>query len=1027
MPPSPQRPRRFLVVGCGSIGKRHISNLQALGVDDVIAFDPRPDRRAEASEKCHVPVVERLEDAWPLKPDVAVIATPTAMHIPPAIEAAERGCHLFIEKPLSDSLDGVSRLLELVRKKDLITFAGFNTRFIPGIRQMKALITEGAVGKVVALRAETGHYLPEWHPWEDYRQGYSARRQLGGGVILDAIHELDYVRELMGEVESVSCLAGKLSHLEIDTEDVAAILLRHSSGAISEIHLDYVQRARSRTCHVIGDQGTIRWHFVTGQVRCYRSATGQWETWTSPPDWQLNQMYVDEMQHFLNCLDGKDRPLCDVWEGERVLRIALAARESAPTGAAMRIRPPDRRSSKVVAIVQARMGSTRLPGKVLADVAGRPMLWYVTQRVRRAKTVQEVVVATTTSASDEAVVGFCQGERLPVFRGSEDDVLDRYYQAARAHGAGAVVRITADCPFIDPGVIDRVVGAYLDGDADYVSNTLAHTFPDGLDTEVFSMAALETAWKEAKREPEREHVTPYIKLSDRFRVQNVSAQDGEGPPDLRLTVDEGADLEFTRALYALLGGKVSFALGELLKAVKEHPEVAALNRGIIRNEGYYKSLIAEEPMAATTRTLAASQGLKEEARRLIPSYSQTFSKGPTQFVQGVSPVYLARARGSHVWDVDDNEYIDYSMALGPVILGHADPDVNRAIGQQMESGYAFSLPHPLEVELAKVLVEMIPCAEMVRFAKNGSDVTAGAVRAARGFTGRDMVAFCGYHGWQDWYIGATTRNKGVPAAVQQLVAGFEYNNLASLERIFAEHRGQVAAVIMEPAGVIAPQEGFLQQVKDLAHREGALLIFDEVITGFRMALGGAQEYFKVTPDLGCFGKAMGNGYPIAAVVGRRDVMEIFDEVFFSFTFGGDALGLAAALATIRALRERKAIDRIWEQGERLRDGYNTLAQKLGLERYTACIGYPPRTVINFKDDTGAEWLALKSLFQQEVIKRGVLCAGYHMLCASHSAQDVEHTLRAYRAALGVMAEAIAAGNVETRLEGPPVSPVFRRA
>ncbi len=1026
MPPSSQWPRRFLIVGCGSIGKRHIGNLQALGVTDMIAFDPRPDRRSEVSESFHIPVVERLEDAWPLQPEVAVIATPTVLHIPSAIEAARRGCHLFIEKPLSDSLEGVEHLLELARQKDLVTFAGFNTRFIPGIGKMKALIAEGAIGKVVALRAEAGHYLPEWHPWEDYRQGYSAQRRLGGGVILDAIHELDYVRELMGEVESVSCLAGKLSRLEIDTEDVAAILMRHRSGAISEIHLDYVQRARSRTCHVIGDEGTIRWHFVTGEVRCYRSATGQWETWTHPPDWQLNQMYVDEMRHFLDCLDGKDRPICDIWEGERVLRIALAAKESSPSGAAIRI-GRERKSSRVVAIVQARMGSRRLPGKVLAEVGGKPMLWYVTQRLRRARTVHDVVVATTTCASDDPVVAFCQRERIPVFRGSEDDVLDRYYRAAQAQGAGAVVRITADCPFIDPGVIDRVVGAYLDGEADYVSNTLTHTFPDGLDTEVFSMAALETAWKEATREPEREHVTPYLKLSGRFTVQNVHAEQGDPPPTLRLTVDEPADLEFTRALYALLDGNAGFSVSELAKLLREHPELAALNRSIVRNEGYYKSLISEKPIAMTERSLAASQRLKEEARRLIPSYAQTFSKGPSQFVQGVSPVFLARARGSHVWDVDDNEYIDYSMALGPVILGHADPEVNQAIAQQMENGYAFSLPHPLELELAKVLVALIPCAEMVRFAKNGSDVTAGAVRAARGFTGREKVAFCGYHGWQDWYIGATTRNKGVPVGVRQLVAGFEYNNLASLERIFAENRGQVAAVIMEPVGVVAPQEGFLQQVKDLAHREGALLIFDEVITGFRMALGGAQEYFKVTPDLGCFGKAMGNGYPIAAVVGRRDVMAIFDEVFFSFTFGGDALGLAAALATIRALRERKVIERIWELGERLRDGYNTLARELGLERYTSCIGYPPRTVLTFKDDSGAEWLALKSLFQQEVIKRGVLCAGYHMLCASHSAGDIEHTLRVYRAALGAMAEGITAGDVESRLQGPPVSPVFRRA
>lgn len=1018
---------RLLVVGCGSIGKRHIVNLRTLGVTDIVAVDPRRDRRLEVQEKLQVKAVEHLESAWELRPAAAVIATPSAFHVPQAIEAAEHGCHLFIEKPLSDGMKGVERLLELVRKRKLITLVGCNMRFVPGIQKMKALIAEGAIGKVVALRAEAGQYLPDWRPWDDYRHGYSAKRSLGGGVILDGIHELDYARDLLGEVEGVSCFAGKLGNLEIDTEDVAAILLRHRSGAISEIHLDYVQRARSRNCEVIGQEGTIRWDFLSGQVQCYRSLSGKWETFHAPEGWELNQMYLDEMRHFLHCIAGDERTVCDVFEGEQVLRVALAARESAPMLGTVAPDGNGRPSSSVVAIIQARMGSSRLPGKVLAQVAGKPMLWYVVERVRQARKVDKVVVATTTSSGDDRIERFCTSHGIEVFRGSEQDVLDRYYQAAKTYGAGTVVRITADCPFIDPAIVDRVIAKYQEGGCDYVSNTLTRGFPEGLDTEVFSLAALESAWKDAKRPAEREHVTPYIRLSGRFAVDSIRCQNGEAHPDLRLTVDEAADLELARAVYELLDGQHEFGLAGLLELYEAHPELARFNSGIIRNEGYYKTLSTEKPIAATVRSLQASLRLKEEALPLIPSCTQTFSKGPTQFVQGVSPVFLARGSGCHVWDVDDNEYIDYMMALGPVILGHADPDVNRAMVRQMEDGYALSLPHPLEVELAKVLVDLIPCAEMVRYAKNGSDVTAGAVRAARAFTGRDMIAFCGYHGWQDWYIGATTRNKGVPKAVQQLTVGFEYNNIASLEKIFAEHKGKVAAVIMEPVGVVAPQNDFLQQVKELAHREGALLIFDEVVTGFRMAMGGAQQFFNVTPDLGCFGKAMGNGYPVAAVVGRRDVMEVFDEIFFSFTFGGDALGLAAALATIEAMQKRNALDCIWTQGERLRDGYNTLASKLGLDKFTSCIGYPPRTVITFKDEHGAEWLALKSLFQQEVIKRGVLSGGYHTLSASHTAHDIEHTLRAYRAALAVMAEGIAAKDVETRLEGPPVSSVFRKA
>ena len=427
------------------------------------------------------------------------------------------------------------------------------------------------------------------------------------------------------------------------------------------------------------------------------------------------------------------------------------------------------------------------------------------------------------------------------------------------------------------------------------------------------------------------------------------------------------------------------------------------------------------------RSVARSLQLKARAERAIPSCTQTFSKGPTQFVQGAAPVFLARGQGSHVWDVDDNEYIDYPMALGPIILGHNYPAVTEAVMRQLRDGTTFSLPHPREVELAELLIELIPCAEMVRFGKNGSDATAGAVRVARAYTGRDLIACCGYHGWQDWYIGTTTRNKGVPRAVQELTIPFAYNDVESLKRIFAEHPGQVACVIMEPMGVIEPRDGFLQQVRELASREGAVLIFDEVLTGFRWALGGAQEYFGLTPDLACFGKAVANGYPLAAVVGRRDIMELFDEVFFSFTFGGETLSLAAAAATIGELRAKPVLTHIWEQGRRLKDGYNALAAQYDLKDVTACVGLSPRTIVTFTDHTNEESLLFKSLFQQECLKRGVLFSGAHNLCYSHSLMDIERTLLVYQAAMAVLAEAVQADDVLQRLEGAVVEPVFRRA
>ncbi|HEY2994007.1 MAG TPA: aminotransferase class III-fold pyridoxal phosphate-dependent enzyme [Methylomirabilota bacterium] len=426
------------------------------------------------------------------------------------------------------------------------------------------------------------------------------------------------------------------------------------------------------------------------------------------------------------------------------------------------------------------------------------------------------------------------------------------------------------------------------------------------------------------------------------------------------------------------------------------------------------------------RHLDRSSEWLKRALAVIPSATQTFSKGRRAYVEGVGPAFVARARGSHVWDVDGHEYIDYPMGLGAVTLGHAYPAVNEAVTRQLAEGVSFSVAHPLEVALAETLTEILPGADMVRFGKNGSDATSGAVRAARALTGRDVIACCGYHGWQDWYIATTTRAAGIPKAVRELTVPFAYNDLASLERVFADHRGRVAAVIMEPVGVVPPAPGFLQAVRDLAHREGALLIFDEIVTGFRLALGGAQEMFGVIPDLSCFGKGMGNGFPIAAVVGRRDLMEVFDQLFFSFTFGGEAASLAAALATVREMCDKPVIPHLWRQGERLRDGFNALARAAGLGRHAECVGYPPRTVITFADPAGGDPAVLKTLFLQEAIKRGILLGGGMNVSFSHDDDDVTRTLAAYEAALAEVAAAVKAGDAARRLQGRVVEPVFRK-
>jgi glutamate-1-semialdehyde aminotransferase/spore coat polysaccharide biosynthesis protein SpsF (cytidylyltransferase family) len=681
----------------------------------------------------------------------------------------------------------------------------------------------------------------------------------------------------------------------------------------------------------------------------------------------------------------------------------------------------------LVAIIQARMGSTRFPGKALMGIGGRPMLGRVVDRVPIASDaagINKIVVATTVTSSDDPIVEFCTKENILCFRGDEADVLDRFYRAAKAHSADAVVRITADCPLLDPELIKKIIARFQVGDCDYVSNTLRYTYPDGLDAEAFSFAALERAWHEAKKPSDREHVTPYLR-GNNFRIANVESATPVSPNQFRWTVDDSRDLEFVRAVYAALAPCTKFGSAEVFALLKARPDLATAQNAI-SNRGYYQSLYQEATAgAAPKRTLTQSESWLARSKKVIPGSAQTFSKSHKQYVRGAAPMFLQRGKGCRVWDVDDNQYIDYVQGLLPNILGYANDQVNDAVTEQLAEGHSFSLPHPVEVKLAERLTDLIPCAEMVRFGKNGSDATSGAVRAARAYTSRDRIACCGYHGWQDWYIGSTTRNAGVPKAVRDLTHPFHYNDLTSLEKVLTSHPGEFAAVIMEPVNFEEPIGDFLNKVCDLAHKHGALLIFDEICSGFHFGLGGAQKIFGVTPDLACFGKAMGNGFPISCVVGRADVMSVFDEIFFSFTFAGEVASMAAAMKVIDILEQTTALADMESHGRVLQDGVNAMAAEAGLASRIQCVGRPQWSLMKFQDKCGNEDRLLKNLFQQEAVKRGVLLLVTHDLCAAHDHIAVRETLEIYASVLKTLAAWIAEPDPARHLEGEMSEPVFR--
>ena len=419
--------------------------------------------------------------------------------------------------------------------------------------------------------------------------------------------------------------------------------------------------------------------------------------------------------------------------------------------------------------------------------------------------------------------------------------------------------------------------------------------------------------------------------------------------------------------------------------------------------------------------------LLKKAKQLIPTASQTYSKSYKYYVEGASPAFLDKGKGAYVWDVDGNKYTDFVLGLGAITIGYCDRRVDSAIARQMKKGLSFSQPTNLEITLARKLVDLVPCAEMVRFVKNGSDATASAVRLARAYTRRDIIVCCGYHGWHDWYIGSTENDRGVPKAVKELIKTFKYNDIRSLEDIFSKNKGKVAAVILEPVQLDLPKDSFLEKVKEITRKNKALLIFDEVVTGFRVSISGAQDYFGVIPDLAAFGKGMGNGLPISVVAGKRDIMKLIDnKTFISTTFGGDAISITGAIATIDILKKHKGPEYFWDIGKYFMESAERLIEQHNLRNIALVKGLPPHCGIVFNDYRRLKSLELLSVFQQRIIQEGFLSIGINNFCLAHTRKDIDNFIRASSLAFEDIKAAIKGGSYKKLLRGNLIRPVFTR-
>jgi len=420
-----------------------------------------------------------------------------------------------------------------------------------------------------------------------------------------------------------------------------------------------------------------------------------------------------------------------------------------------------------------------------------------------------------------------------------------------------------------------------------------------------------------------------------------------------------------------------------------------------------------------------SLALLNRAEKSIPLGSQTFSKSKIAFPKGVAPLFIDKGQGCQVWDVDGNQYIDFVSGLLAVSLGYCDEAVDQAVIKQLQSGVSFSLPHQLETEVAEQIIAKVPCAEMVRFGKNGTDATSAAIRLARAYNGKEHIAVCGYHGWQDWYIGSTTRDLGVPQSTKALTHKFEYNNIASLEALFNQQPKQISAVILEPMNIAYPQHNFLEQVKTLCQQHNAVLIFDETITGFRFSLGGAQQLFDVTPDLATFGKGMGNGFPISAIVGKREIMTLMEDIFFSGTFAGETLSLAASKAVLNKMVSENVLAHIHAMGEMLSTQLRAIIEQHQASEWLSVAGHPSWSFFNIKSYGGYSDLQLKSYFIQEMVQQGMLINASHNLNYAHKEHHIQALINAYKQVIPLMIDMIEQQDFEQRFRGEVLQPVFK--
>lgn len=621
------------------------------------------------------------------------------------------------------------------------------------------------------------------------------------------------------------------------------------------------------------------------------------------------------------------------------------------------------------------MESSRFPNKILQKIGGKTVIEILLSRLSQSKLIDQIVVATSENSANSEFASLLKKVNYPHFIGSQNNVLDRFMKTIELYQGETIIRLTGDCPLIDSVLIDEALSLFLDTNVDYVSNTINPTYPDGLDFEIFSATTLKKVHKLAIDPYDLEHVTPFITRSNLFKT--FSFENLIDYSNLRWTIDYPEDLEVLRNIFLEMSPDILFSWKQVIDLYHKKPLIFSANSKYLRNEG---------------SDLSEGQKLWARANKVIPGGNMLLSKKAEMFLPRRWPTYFSKAKGCEIWDLEGNKYLDLSlMGVGTNILGYGHPEIDDAVIQAVSRGNMSTFNAPEEVYLAEKLTEIHPWAQMAKFARSGGEANAIAVRIGRAASGKDGVAICGYHGWHDWYLAANLNSennlethllpgltpKGVPTSLLGTIYPFEYNNFEQLKNIVDNF--DIGVIKMEVMRNYEPENDFLGKVRDLASQRGIVLIFDECTSGFRETFGGLHKKYDVAPDIAVFGKALGNGYAITAVIGKTEVMQEATSTFISSTFWTERIGFVAALKTIEIMEREKSWEQITNTGSYIKKEWAKLARKHDLPINITGLN----ALANFSIQS-PEWLKYKTLITQEMLKISILATNAVYVSTKHS-------------------------------------------